>query len=670
MPYHYKTPLSIHFIWNPSDKELVEPIINIVSENLARDKNRPFSRSLNMPLFFYSSSNGNETPVDLPNQDSEIFVIFVFTSINTVGNEKWQNYIESLQPNDEMRIVPIALDDYGLHHGGSLRGLNCIRAYEWPSNNKVLVALVTLLHEVYRHGLNKTNTAVTGTSNSIKLFLSHSKSEEIGPSYALKVKSYIDETNMKRFFDATEIAPGFSFSDEIEKHISDSTLIAFETDSYSSRYWCQKEVLSAKKKNRPIIMVNCLNEYEDRVFPASSNVPCVSVSVSDQLNEVDLLRILSAAITETIRFQYSMTLLHTYRNVGWFDKSTEILARPPEIRKMFEFKDQGITEVCYPEPPVYPEEADWHSMVGVRAITPLWAPTEKDRLLDKEIGISVSDRIEDNFSKTHSHPNQLLRLAQDLARHLFARSATLVYGGDLRPNGFTEFILDEARILTERLRTTQFKVQNHLAWPLYVENQEIKAWRAKHQKLMNTVTHSLPEDVSSGIQSDVFLEPNTTSNSFIWSRSLTNMRESLIDCTKVRISVGGKASGYKGKMPGVLEEIMLAINKSQPLFLLGGFNGIVDDVCNAILTKSTPNTLTEEWQILNNSGYSELQEYARKRNHHCDYQEIISTLHGMTVSELAGRVGLNTDEYIQLMKSPFIDECTNLILKGLHTSHP
>ena len=37
------------------------------------------------------------------------------------------------------------------------------------------------------------------------------------------------------------------------------------------------------------------------------------------------------------------------------------------------------------------------------------------------------------------------------------------------------------------------------------------------------------------------------------------------------VCAGGRHFGYKGKMPGVLEEIVIAIKMKKPLFLLGGF---------------------------------------------------------------------------------------------------
>ena len=98
---------------------------------------------------------------------------------------------------------------------------------------------------------------------------------------------------------------------------------------------------------------------------------------------------------------------------------------------------------------------------------------------------------------------------------------------------------------------------------------------------------------------------------------------------------------------------------------MSGFNGVVGDVCKVIIDKDVPKTLTEEWQLQNTPGYSELQEIAKGKNCNCDYDEIINTLKNVDINLLAKNVGLSVGSYKQLMKTPFIDECTYLILSGL-----
>ena len=663
----YTPPLSVSFIWHFADASEVEPILFAVKKAFARDKDKPFSRGLNIPLFFFSSQSSNNVPHNYPASHAKHNIVFVFTSTNTMGYGNWTHYIENIPSDPSVCILPIALDSNGLRHSGALSGLNCIRLYDWPKTNREAYAIIALAHEIYRYGCNAINPKDVGKASSIAIFLSHAKSGGTGRLHAEEIKKFIDNTNMNRFFDANEISPGFSFEDEIEKHIPSSTLLAIKSDAYSSRYWCQREILSAKRDNCPIVVMDCLDDYEDRLFPAASNVPCIHVSADTPLSEEDILRVLSAVIIETIRYHHSLNCLQGYKSAGWIDSDCELTARPPEIRQALAFKKSNKTKICYPEPPIYFDEADWHHEIEIETFTPLWKISEQKSLTNVRIGLSISDANKDGFISNHTDADHLIRLSQDLARHLLARSSTLLYGGDLRPSGFTEFILDEALILKERISSTIPHVENHLAWPLYVSEKEIVAWRAKYRQIMHTEEYAIPDDVADGISRDIFLAPNTPQNAYVWSRCLTDMREKSISTSTARVCAGGRQSGYKGKMPGVLEEILLALDEAKPIFLLGGFGGIVGDVCSGILNDDVPDSLTEDWQISHNEGYAELQKIAHTHGRSSDYEAIARTIRQLKISEIAARAGLEELEYRKLMSSPFVDECVYLVLKGLRT---
>jgi len=663
----YLPPLTVSFVWCPSDHERVLPILSPLRSVLTRDIHRPFSRGLNIPFFLFSALGVHEIPFNKPENSAKKNLIFVFTSVNTLGNKNWKEYVESLPDDMGNFLIPVALDKHGLGHTGSLHGINCIRSYEWPSDYLGLYAIIHLSHEINRFGLVKSGVEfeMPGAQSSITIFLSHAKAGDTGRVYSEKIKSFIDNTNMNRFFDANEIAPGHMFDKEIKENVKSSTLVAIESDLYSSRYWCQREILIAKEFDRPVIVVNCLEDFEDRIFPAASNVPCVHITPSPEISDNDVLRILSSAIIETVRFGYSSKCLEAYRDAGWIDADCALSARPPELRQVLELQKQGVSKICYPEPPIYSEEADWHKYLGVNAYTPLWAEDEKDCLAEQKIGLSISEFNNEGYSSEHIPEEGLVRLSQDIARHLMARSATLLYGGDLRPGGFTEFILDEARILNSRLGTSKVHLVNHLAWPLHIEGPEIVAWRARYHDVMQTVEHDVPDPLNQTVDEKVFVPPNSAKNLYIWARCLTKMRCESIESSTVRVCAGGRRSGYKGKMPGVLEEVMLSLEMEKPMFLLGGFGGIVSDICSLICGESVPESLTEKWQMEHNSGYIDVQEIAKKDGYEANFSKIVSQLKGLTVSKLAGSCGLDESEYQRLMTSPYIDECVRLISLGL-----
>ena len=656
-------PLALNFIWHPEDVGNVQSILDCLRKNFSRDKDKPFSREINLPLFFYSSQDSNEIPASHPELLARHNLIFIFTSINTLGIPKWKKYIEGLV-TENTNLIPVAIDKMGLKHNGSLSNLNCIRAFDWDSENKELSALLFLSHEICRFGIDIVPGEIGGNS-SVRLFISHAKSGDIGRQYAEQIKRFIDETNMKRFFDANEISPGFKFDEEIEKHIECSTFLAIENDTYSSRYWCQKEILSAKKFNRPMIAINCLSNYEDRVFPGASNIPRINVGNETPLSSRDILRVLSHAMIETIRHRYSLEMLEVYKAEGWIDQESELIARPLEIRQSLDFIENKKRKICYPDPPIYIDESDWHEALGVDAYTPLWSNTNNLKLQSFRVGISISDIEYDGFVSNHLHSDHLTRLLQDISRHLLSRSAVLLYGGDLRQNGFTEFILEEAIILRERLNDIDIHIENHLAWPLYISSEDTVAWRAKYSNVMKTKEYNIPDDVVDGITIDSFLPPSTPENLYVWSRCLTEMRERLIESSQARICVGGQLSGYKGKMPGVLEEILIAHRLEKPLFLLGAFGGVVGEVCNAIIDKNIPETLSENWQVNRNNSYYNLQKIAKEKGNHCNYESIGNVLKNIGIEKLSQRSGLEVLDYKRLMLSPFTDECVHLIIKGI-----
>lgn len=663
----YNPPLAIHFIWNPADEDSVSKILDSVRSNFARDIDRPFSRGLNIPLFFYSSENPNNSPIDLPKQHAAKDVVFIFTSVNTIGRPSWELYINQIPNSETFRAVPIAIDKNGLGHGrcGRLKDLNFLRFYDWKGEFQEQRAILSMAHEIYRYSYNQIDAKNCGKQFSIKIFLSHSKAGDTGRLHAEEIYKYIDNTNMSRFFDATEISPGFKFDEEITKHIQESTLVAIGSDAYSSRYWCQREIICAKQNKRPIISVDCLQDFEDRIFPEESNVPCVHVSSKTPISECDILRILTATILETIRHNHALASLKYYQDQKWIDKDCELISRPPEIRQIIEVKSCGKHEICYPEPSIYPEEADWISSLEVNAFTPLLEKKEDKIFDDWRIGISISDCPKDHFSTSHLHADQIKRLSQDIARHMLARSGTIIYGGDLRKDGFTQFILDEAIALKNRLNTDNIHVQNHLAWPLYISDLDIVAWRAKYNGVIQTIEHDIPCDIRNDIDKTVSLAPSGTENKYIWSRCLTSMREGSIEKSDIRICAGGKVMGYKGKMPGVLEEIMIAMEKRKPIFLLGGFGGVVEEVCKTITNKTITEPLTEHWQITNNAGYFDLQERAKQKELNADYSNIKFFLENISINQLAISSGLNVDDYQRLMESPFVDECVYIVIKGL-----
>lgn len=660
-----KQPLSVVFVWHPSDEKKVKPIVEYCNSLLSRDITKPFSRSMNLPIFYYTTyKKSTPSEVDI---DSEKVIVFIFISGNQVIEPDWVSYINKLYKKTEYKVIPIAIDEYAFSISKDISASNFIRLYELNNyiNEK---SFIYVAHEIYRYALNDTyREDVSGKDNALKIFLSHAKDGKNGIMLARNLKEFIDNSNMKNFFDATDIAPGYKFDEEIKKNIEDSSMILIRSDIYCSRYWCQKEILTAKELNRPMIIVDVIEEYEDRNFPFASNLPEIRVKLDGTVEEYDMLRILVSILLETIRFLYAKQKLNMFSDID--SLKVKKCYRPPEVSDIGELfkKSEGDIKanydiILYPEPPIYSEESDFLDELGIKVRTPL--TYYESTLRGKKIGISISEPEDTNLVEIGQPSSYIYKLSQDLARYLLARKATLVYGGDLRKGGFTEFLFEEAKILQSRLLTDDIFVENYISWPIYVnDTEEVKLWKMKYNEIAKMIEVPYESSIESLIiNKTTFLPPNNSQNLYVWSKCLTKMRNDMIDKSDVRICAGGRITGYKGIMPGVLEEILIAIEKDKPIYLLGGFGGVTSEVCNIIQHKRRSSKLSNEWQINHNLGYKDMLElYKNYEKKDLKYDEIIKTIEKFKFNN-----GLSDSENIRLFNTVYIDEAISLILKGIN----
>ena len=158
------------------------------------------------------------------------------------------DYIKDIPEGENVIIIPIAMERVALKLSDIFDGRNFIRAYEFDPlliNDYLFIAIT---HEIYRWALNRNfDKAALGKDNAIKIFISHAKDGKNGIKIAEDLKEFIDNSQMRNFFDATDIATGYRFDEEIIENIKKSTLIAIHSDIYSSRYWCQKKYYVQKK---------------------------------------------------------------------------------------------------------------------------------------------------------------------------------------------------------------------------------------------------------------------------------------------------------------------------------------------------------------------------------------------------------------------------------------
>lgn len=263
--------------------------------------------------------------------------------------------------------------------------------------------------------------------------------------------------------------------------------------------------------------------------------------------------------------------------------------------------------------------------------------TYREPLSQKSVAISISDSPD--MAALGLAPEHLRDAMAEIARHLLAMGARLVYGGDLRANGFTELLFE----LVARYRRdadvgdARPAVVNYLAWPVVISKTAAEIRGLVEDLAGLAELHLLDRDGADLAPTALEDGARPALTAADWTVALTAMRNVMTRASDARIVLGGRTEGYMGRMPGIAEEALIALKAGQPLFLLGGFGGCTRDIAVA-LHLVTHTTGAATW-----SG-----------------RDAFGQFNGGSL-----RNGLSADENATLARTVHVDEAVALILRGL-----
>lgn len=188
----------------------------------------------------------------------------------------------------------------------------------------------------------------------VQVFLSHSKRDDDGERIAKVIRrALFDGDGLSSFFDVHDIAPGLPFDKVILNQVRVSAVVAIHTDSFSSREWCRREIIEAKRASVPLVIANCLTDRDERGFPYMGNVPVVRMDPArvDRIEDV-IGRLLDEVLKDFLwRCRVELVREAAGRHVRF-------LPHPPELISLAGLDRVGAdrTVLVYPDPPLGSEE--------------------------------------------------------------------------------------------------------------------------------------------------------------------------------------------------------------------------------------------------------------------------------------------------------------------------
>lgn len=688
-----KSPLLINIFWHNASEKMYS-LGDILYSFFLRNSKNPLDRHLGIPVNIYPYIPTIKK-LSLNRYDNSANIILVDAKMN--GSPSWEAFVDKLITysksigNNNHRIFPVAIDEHAHKFTKAIQQIQFINLHKEKEGRKKWFLLLRLTHEICRliYKQKRADKAKkTASEAPIKLFLSHAKSD--GLELTKSLRNHIqDIPGLNSFFDASDIVSGFQFSEELESHLEKSILVVIHTDEYSTREWCRKEILLAKKYDRPVIVVNQLNEGELRSFPYIGNVPHINVPNEKEEQEIFqvLDRIILEALREALKIKYHTLRIQCLSTI-FNQKVSTILSYPPELIALVNMKKERGT-VLYPDPPIGQEELQLLEKIRpeIDFITPTLLPLGSDKgKHDKKLdGVKIAVSLSEiNHSQIAWIQNLAIQdLMVELTRYLMVSGGQIIYSGDinykpLAPDGF-----NFSKLLIDLLKTYQYSyensseqalkpIENFITYPYNRLLTNEKKLPFKHLVKFIEVDPPKNLELNKSVKlAEEIKEFDTYDKKYVWAKSLSAMRLQSIGSCNALIVLGGKWINFRGKMPGILEEALTGFKLRKPIYLIGAFGGVAEEVVNALKGKQ-PEKMTNEYYA---SHYSSYEFFLQKFNEdsltdpseRVDYKKIVKYLNtiGKDNSDYGLKNGLTQKENKRLFKSQNEIEIISLILKGL-----
>ncbi len=205
-------------------------------------------------------------------------------------------------------------------------------------------------------------------------------------------------------------------------------------------------------------------------------------------------------------------------------------------------------------------------------------------LKQQKITVAISTSDSPDLRALGLSEEHLKGAMAEIALQLLAIDVDLVYGGDLRQYGFSQILFELVLRYTSNidLKKRRVRVTNHLAWPVHI-GKPVDQLNALEEELQGAAELALLKHDGTPMTMDNRRSlPMHVPSHDEWASGLTAMRKFQSYSTDARVLLGGQVSNYKGHMPGVAEEALLALCDDKPLFLIGGFGGCTRDIAETL----------------------------------------------------------------------------------------
>ena len=310
----------------------------------------------------------SDVPIDIDFAEAETSAIVLLIDERWAADPAWVEWGFKLMERTDAaglgaRVFPVAIDSVVMRLGMTEQAVRWDKwvGVEREERERKLIADLTYQFcrmlrsylERLKHPAEEEG-ALEQYLRKVQLFLSHSKHDTHGERIAKLIRERLHQgegDSLASFFDVHDIPAGLRFNKIILQMVKVSAVVAIHTDSYSSREWCRREIIEAKRCNAPLVVANCISDLDERSFPYMGNVPVVRMdpSTADRIDYI-----VSRLLDEVLKNFLWRCRVELAKPAASDD--IVFLPRPPELISLAGLPKSSEATLVYPDPPIGAEE--------------------------------------------------------------------------------------------------------------------------------------------------------------------------------------------------------------------------------------------------------------------------------------------------------------------------
>ena len=367
---------ALYIVWHPSNAGGAQ-VAKLLHGYFGRDRHQNIAGDVGLSVLYRSEIlRDGVAPLAIDWDEAETTAVVVLVDSALAGDSAWSDYVRDLSRNAQSRgrlltrLFPVVMDAGGRELQLEEQALLWDR---WEESNeekgrRLVSELTYEFSRMLRHRLRllrqpgAADVPFSAYLEKIQVFLSHTKRDDDGEPIARSIRNWLHENiALSSFFDVFDIPAGLSFREVLLHEVETGAVVVVHTDAYSSREWCRREVIEAKRRHVPMVVVDCLRDLDQRSVPYMGNVPVVRMSPDrqDRLNTV-----IGCLLDEIFRTYLWRCRVEPFREAY---PNVLFTARPSELLLLATLPVQqreASSAIVYPEPLLGADEARLFSEIA------------------------------------------------------------------------------------------------------------------------------------------------------------------------------------------------------------------------------------------------------------------------------------------------------------------